>query len=113
MRIASRASYCVVVLLLLLAGPALAFSNACLRDPGGPYCGAIGKRAYNLIGDQAARGADLGPIVGVTFREKGKLVSVLGQSVRLAARDGWYYVIGPGGISDREFLRPVQEIEPR
>jgi hypothetical protein len=84
-----------------------------VRDLPGPFCGAIGWRAYGTSGDQAGHNRNLGPIAGVTFREKGKLVSVLGRTVRLAPRGGWYYVILSGGSDADELLRPVEEITPQ
>lgn len=81
-------------------------------DPG-VCAGAVGKHAYNAVGGATFSQVDLGPIIGTTWRPRGSLVSGLGNPVRTAPENGWYYIIGPGGVATYSFLRRTREIRPR
>ena len=90
------------------------FTNVCERDPGVTYyCDDVGKRAHNFLGHKALRNIDLGPIIGVSWRPQGSLVSDRGQDIRVSPRNAFYYIVGPGGVADYNFLRMAREITPR
>ena len=99
--------------LVLLAGQAHAFESICEKEAGAPYCGSVGKTAYNASGASALRKVILGPIAGAAWRPKGSLITRPGVTVRTAQRDGHYFIIGPGGVDTQPFLRDVREIKAR
>lgn len=92
---------------------ALAVDVAAVDSMAREFCANVGKRAYNKVGPRANRDLFLGPIVGVTFRNVGEVMSPPGGPVFEAPVSGFLYIIGPGGIADFHFLRWSGEIEGR
>lgn len=90
------------------------FASVCSGEASDPLlCQDLGKAAFNFGGSEIYSEFYIGPIIGVTFKRKGALISRSDQDWRLAPRDGWYYIIGPGGVADYTFLRSVRTIDPR
>ncbi|MGB8274233.1 MAG: hypothetical protein WCF16_03075 [Alphaproteobacteria bacterium] len=92
---------------------ALAVDVAAVESMARAFCANVGKKAYNKIGPRANRELFLGPIVGVTFRNVGEMMSPPGGPDFEAPVSGFLYIIGPGGIADFHFLRWSAEIEGR
>jgi|GEM_PF-6767721 len=103
------------LLLALTALPATsAWTNICATDPAGFYCDQVGKTAFNNFGPPMVRDVEIGPIIGVAYKLKGGLISrPEAQTIQLAPRNAFFFIIGPGGVADYEFLRDTREIAPR
>ena len=99
--------------LLLLAGQPVAaeWLNICAADQSQNGCDQVGKTAFNNLGPPIMRSVEIGPIIGVVYKLKGGLVSrPEAEAKQLAPRNAFYFIIGPGGVADYEFLRDTREI---
>ncbi len=84
--------------------------NLCEGGSANPYCVAVGKDAYNDDSHQVdLRVIKLGKITGVIWMKKGQIVSGTGESIRLAPKNAYYYIIDDQ-ITE-PFLRECSEIE--
>ena len=99
-----------VVIALLIQNPLFAWENTC-PDSLVSYCANVGKVAYDNSSDLAFKGVRLGKIVGVTWREKGTIISISSTKIRNAPEDAYYYIIDNGW--EEPFLRLCKEIDAK
>ncbi len=74
------------------------------------FCNNVGRKAYNALGPDRVRDTYLGPIAGVAWVNSGDTISEPDAPLRLAPISAFWYIIGPGGISDRPFVRIASDI---
>jgi hypothetical protein len=77
------------------------------------FCDKVGKKAYNALGPDRVRDTYLGPIIGVAWVNSGDTISEPDAPLRLAPISAFWYIIGPGGVSDRSFVRIATDIVGR
>jgi len=95
--------------LFVLAQTAPRWENLC-QSRTNPYCLAVDKQAYNNDSVPIPlRGLKLGKITGVVWLAKGQTISRAGESLKIAPRNDYYYIID-NDIAD-PFLRLCSEIE--
>lgn len=128
-----RLGWLVPVFILAVARPAMALDDLCpyqgqnqahiatvMRIPFRDvpklvsiFCAKVGRKAYNALGPDRVRDIFLGPIIGVTWVNSGDTISEPDMPLRLARYSGFWYIIGPGGISNRPFVRIATDIVGR
>jgi len=95
--------------LLVLAQSTPRWENLC-KGSANPYCVAVGRDAYNDDSRPIPlRGLKLGKIIGVVWLAAGQTVSGRGESVKVAPRNAYYYIIDDR-ISE-PFLKLIGEVE--
>ena len=74
------------------------------------FCANVGRKAYNALGPDRVRDVYLGPITGVAWVSAGDQISLPDMPLQLAPISGFWYIIGPGGISNYPFARVATDI---
>jgi hypothetical protein len=91
----------------------LNFETICLED--NKYfheelCSHVGKRAYSIPSVAALNQKDFGPIIGVTWRKVGNLISGSGMKSRRSKQNTYYYIIGHDKNTNYQRLMLVNEV---
>ena len=105
----------VVYYFMEIYKPPLPFESVCMKGNKRytTLCRNVGKRAYGLSNMAAINnGKDFGPILGVSWRSKGSIISTKGQEARYSEKNTYYYIIG-SDTSDYVYLRAVDKVQPK
>lgn len=75
-------------------------------------CANVGRSAYNALGPDWLRAVYLGPIRRVVWVDAGDIITMAEGKSRISTYSGFMYVIGPGGVSNRNFFRWGNDVAP-
>lgn len=92
----------------------LKFESVCLKNNqyyNEVHCSNVGKRAYSLPSVAALNQKDYGPIVGVSWRKVGSLISAPGRKQRRSKQNAYYYIIGHDKNPAYQLLMLTSQVE--
>ena len=86
------------------------WDDVCLNSGAPSFCDNVGKDAYESNKKAPkARKTRLGKITGVTWKEKDNIIAVLGDKIKTAREDAYYYIIAD--YFGDPFLRQCSEVD--
>lgn len=77
------------------------------------YCDNIGKDAYSLPSVAALNQKKYGPILGVSWRKIGSIISSPGMKSRYSKQNAYYYIIGANNDPSYQRLVIASQVEAK